>query len=332
MAGQALAAKIRRLLGRAGNGMRIVAGAAPQLLSAHSFTYALGEVFSVAGHAQLRFGTRAHEHRQRVRQPVAGVQNWLIFSYLRNTDFAGKVALLTNTIACGGTELRRIYHRLAGGDVIASRAVASLASYASLRKGRRGIGVLRARDPPNPAGVTLEASLQDGPRQIRVVELSYAGCGLPRTQTAKVGDGCFIQESVDVDDIAARGGPASNEVVQRTASLNGLGRALLPEPEVVTARVTPHGVGERAARIAKLRSVELLLGLGCSDAPAALSHLRSHEAAINGCVTRGAGLAPYGFRAVGAERNRKQQDGYKAQQVECITGCGELYQRLAGTG
>jgi hypothetical protein len=36
-------------------------------------------------------------------------------------------------------------------------------------------------------------------------------------------------------------------------------------------------------------------------------------------VTRGAGLASHGFCAVGAERNRKQQGVYEAQQVECIT-------------
>src|SRR5207253_9893540 len=89
--------------------------------------------------------------------------------------------------------------------------------------------------------------------------------------------------------------------------------------EVVAARVTSHGVGERAAGIAKLRSVELLFGFGCAHASAALRHLRSHEGAINGCVTRGASLASHGFRAVGAERNRKQQGVYEAQQVEFIT-------------
>src|SRR6185295_3768823 len=144
---------------------------------------------------------------------------------------------------------------LASGDVIASWAVASLASYASLRKGRRGIGVLRPRDPPDSAGVTLEATRQDRPRQIRVVELSYAGCGLPGSQTAKVGDRSFIQESIDVDDIAARGVSASDEVVQRSASLYRTrcdGLALLPEIEVVSARVAPHGVGEGSARIAKV--------------------------------------------------------------------------------
>ena len=81
----------------------------------------------------------------------------------------------------------------------------------------------------------------------------------------------------------------------------------------------PHRVGEGAARIGKLRAVKLLLNLARPRASAALSHLRSHEAAIDGCVTRGAGLAPHGFRSVGAERNRKQQNEYNAQQVECIT-------------
>ena len=132
MAGQALAAKVGYLLGCAGNGMRIVTGAAPQLLSALSFTDALGEIFGVTGHAQLRFGAGAHEHRKRVREPIAGVQHGLVFSRLRNTDFAGEVALLADTIPRGGSQFRRIYHRLAGGDVIASGAVAPLARYTSL--------------------------------------------------------------------------------------------------------------------------------------------------------------------------------------------------------
>jgi len=113
MAGQALAAKVRDLFSLAGNGVRIVAGAAPQPLSALSFTDALGEILDVAGDAQLRFGAGAHEHRQRVREPIARVQHWLIFSHLRNTDFAGEVALLADTVPCGRRQLHRIYHRLA---------------------------------------------------------------------------------------------------------------------------------------------------------------------------------------------------------------------------
>jgi hypothetical protein len=41
-------------------------------------------------------------------------------------------------------------------------------------------------------------------------------------------------------------------------------------------------------------------------------------------MTRGAGPAPHGFRAVGAERDRKQQGVYQAQQVECITSVPNL--------
>ena len=141
MAGQALAAKIRHLFSRAWNEVRIVAGAAPQLLPALAFTGALGEIFGVAGDAQLPFGAGAHESGKRVREPIARVHHGLVFSDLRNADFAGEVALFADTIPRGGSQLRRIYHRLAAGDVIASRAVASLASYASLRKRRRSIGV-----------------------------------------------------------------------------------------------------------------------------------------------------------------------------------------------
>jgi hypothetical protein len=35
---------------------------------------------------------------------------------------------------------------------------------------------------------------------------------------------------------------------------------------------------------------------------------------------------------VGAERNRKQQDGYKAQQVECITGVRRTIPTSRGNG
>jgi hypothetical protein len=45
-------------------------------------------------------------------------------------------------------------------------------------------------------------------------------------------------------------------------------------------------------------------------------------------VTRGAGLAPHGFRAVGAERNRKQQGVYKAQQIEFITSVPNLLSQV----
>src|SRR5665213_257048 len=169
MAGQALAAKVRRLLVGTGNGVRIVAGAAPELVSALSFAEALGEVFGVAGYAQLRPRAGAYEHRERVREPVARAQHRFVVALLRHADFAGEVALFANAVPRGGSQLRRIYHRLAGGDMFASRAVASLAGHATLGKRRQGIGVLRACNPPDPARVALEASRQDGPRQIGVV-------------------------------------------------------------------------------------------------------------------------------------------------------------------
>ena len=102
MAGQALAPKIRRLFRCAGNGMGIVASAAPHLFSAHSFAGALGQVLCVAGDTQLRLGAGAHEHRKRVREAIAGVQHWLVFSHLRNADFSREVALLADTIPRGG--------------------------------------------------------------------------------------------------------------------------------------------------------------------------------------------------------------------------------------
>jgi hypothetical protein len=41
-------------------------------------------------------------------------------------------------------------------------------------------------------------------------------------------------------------------------------------------------------------------------------------------MTRGASLASHGFRAIGAERNCKQQSVCEAQQVECITSVPNL--------
>src|ERR1700724_2347210 len=112
------------------------------------------------------------------------------------------MALLANTVPLRGSKLSRVYHRFARSNVIASRAVASLAGYATFPKRRRGVGVLSAWNPLNPTGVTLQASRQDRPCQVRVIVRRVAGRGLPRSRAAIVRDGCFIQESLDAQQIA----------------------------------------------------------------------------------------------------------------------------------
>src|SRR5579863_10507933 len=98
VARQTFAAKVGSLLICGGHGMGIVAGAAPQLLPTRSLAGTLGKVLGVACHRHLRCRTGAYEDRQRVREPFARAKCEVVFAQLRDADFAGKMALLADTI------------------------------------------------------------------------------------------------------------------------------------------------------------------------------------------------------------------------------------------
>jgi hypothetical protein len=95
----------------------------------------LRKILGVARHRHLR-RTGAHEDRQNIREPIAGAKCLAVFARFRYANFARKMALLTNTVPLSGGKLRGIYHPFARGNVIASRAVASLASCATFPKRR----------------------------------------------------------------------------------------------------------------------------------------------------------------------------------------------------
>src|SRR5262245_18963297 len=99
-----------------------------------------------------------------IREAIARGQRLIVFAGLRHSNFAREVTLLADAIALRGGQFGGIHHGLARGDVFAPRSVAALARDASFEKGLRRIRILGARDVLDSAGVTLEASGQDGPR------------------------------------------------------------------------------------------------------------------------------------------------------------------------
>src|SRR5581483_6046979 len=153
VARQALPLKVCRLRGWGGDRMRIVAGPTPKFFAAGPLARALREVFGVAGHLSLRHRTGAHKNDQAIRERLAGRKRLFVPSRLGNSNFAGEVALLADTVPRGGSEFRRIHHGLAPGDMVASRAVTSLAGHASFRERRRRVAVLGTRNMPDSARV-----------------------------------------------------------------------------------------------------------------------------------------------------------------------------------
>src|SRR5580700_10209875 len=107
----------------------------------------------MARHPHLRRRAGASEHRERIREALAGTKREVVLARLGHADLTGKVALPADTVPFGGRKLRRIDHGFARGNVIASGAMASLAGDTAFQKRRRGIGVLLAGNPLYPAGV-----------------------------------------------------------------------------------------------------------------------------------------------------------------------------------
>src|SRR5215469_1303158 len=133
----------------------------------------------MARYSQIRGRTGAHENGKHVSEPIAGAKRLVVFPWLGHSDFTGKMALLADAVPLAGRKLSRIEHRFAESDVIAARPVASLTRYAAFAERRRSIGVLRAWNSLSPACMAFEAPRQDGPRQIRVVDIRISGRRLP---------------------------------------------------------------------------------------------------------------------------------------------------------
>src|SRR6266478_2142042 len=114
----------------------------------------------------------------------------------------------------GRGQLDRIDHRRAGGNVVAAWAMTALAGNPAFREGRCGVGVLGANDRLTPARMALQASRQNRPRQIGIVEGSESRRGFPRSRTAVVGDGSLVEEPGVAHQVAAGSDPASNEILQ----------------------------------------------------------------------------------------------------------------------
>ena len=103
----------------------------------------------------------------------------IVFAWLGNSNFAGEMALFADAVPLSRRELCGIQHWRSRSDVVASWPVASLAGYAAFAEWRGSIGVLCGRNALSAARMAFEASREDGPRQIWIVDTGISRRGLP---------------------------------------------------------------------------------------------------------------------------------------------------------
>src|SRR5438132_1200360 len=148
--------------------------------------------------------------------------------------------------------------------------MASLATDASLPKGRVAEAVLRAHDRLKAAGMTLQASGAHRPGEMDEPMLLVAGRDVPLAGQRIVGDGRLKEESIKRRQVASAHSAGSHEPSQQSLATH----SRLSSRELQTIAFGRHRntIIRVQRRVRKTRAIEVLAEGARSHFPAAQRH------------------------------------------------------------
>src|SRR5262249_29598684 len=145
---------------RGPHAVRVVTGAAPELVARDLFAPALLELFDVAGDRQPL--PIPDEQCDRVGQPVARTIAAPPRAWTYHADFARELGLSAEAVAAVGCQLRGVddVGRTGARDMTLAGSMTALATDARLGKWRVGVAIVCTSDRAHARSVAVEARRQ----------------------------------------------------------------------------------------------------------------------------------------------------------------------------
>src|SRR6266487_5526839 len=144
--------------------------------------------------------------------------------------------------------------------------MASLATDASLPKGRVAEAVLRARDRLKATGMTLQASGTHRPGEMDEPMLLVAGRDVPPGGQRIVGDGSLKEESIKRRQVASGHSAGSHEPSQQSLATHS--RVSSRELQAIAFGRHRYMIIRAQGRVRKIRAIKVLAEGACSHFPA----------------------------------------------------------------
>ena len=305
----------------------IVTGAAPEAATAAALALAESELLGVADDLEVRLGALGKDvvvDGEGVFQRLAGDEIGDSLAGIEDASRAEEMALLADTVPGGLREVRRI-DDVAGfgfGEVSGGGSVAAIAADGEVREGNGAVAIPCAGDGVEGSCMAEDATLGDGPGEVRVGLSLVAGSEIVGGAAAVEGDGRLKEVSGDVRDVAGCVGAGADDVVDVEGAGGTVALEALPGAAAIgkhgdagagnfdhpggLLRVHVHGVGHTGAG----EAVDLL-------GVAATAPLRV-GGSTDGCRRSGCGglLGGAGERAIGEEGAEEENGSKRAGQAD----------------
>ncbi len=311
MAAFAFPAKPRCPFPGSGHGMRIVTGAAPQLIPRSAPAGALRQLFKMAGHAHAGSDSVAHENGHRIGQAISRAVGIPRGARAHHTHCAGKVTLGADAVAAIRRQLRRIHNRSAVRrrarthflNVRLSGPVAPFAGDAAFPERRIGVAVQSARYHGKKAGMAVQAGRHHGPRHIRISVPIVRRSQIPPGGGGIVSHGSFVKESIRRQQVTARHRSRAHKPGQRLIAVQAAAGRFF-ELHGVASGALAHAIAEPGSAMGEGGACQRFRGSRVPGLTAGRRHGSPTVAVVNGTMTRRAGSR---IRARGHRREHQER-------------------------